>query len=103
MSLRKRILKSRQVQLALAWVVSHYLRLVLSTVRWEITMPPAVQELVKEHRPLIACFWHGRLMLIRACLPRQRTIHVLISEHRDGLLISRAVQSLDIHTVASAR
>ena len=103
MNLHKRILKARPVQLFLAWVASLFIRLVLSTVRWDIAMPAAVQDLVDKHRPLIACFWHGRLMLIRTCLPRGRTVHVLISEHRDGLLISRAVENLDIHTVASAR
>lgn len=103
MNLHKRILKATSVRLFLAWLAALYLRLVLSTVRWETAYPAAIQELVSAHRPLITCFWHGRLMMMRAGLPDHRPIHALISEHRDGLLISRALRSLGVHTVASAR
>jgi lysophospholipid acyltransferase (LPLAT)-like uncharacterized protein len=103
MSLRKRILKARPVQLVLAWLASLYLRLVLSTVRWDVACPPAVHQLLAERRPVITCFWHGRLMMMRAGLPRQRPTHALISEHRDGLLISRALRNLGVRTVTSAR
>jgi lysophospholipid acyltransferase (LPLAT)-like uncharacterized protein len=103
MTLRKRLLKSTPVQLALAWVTSLYLRLVLSTVRWEVSVPSSTQRLISENRSLIVCFWHGRLMMMRAGLPRQRIVHALISEHRDGLLISRALRNFGVHTVASAR
>ena len=103
MNLHKRILKAKPVQLVLAWMASLYLRLVLSTVRWEVSVPSASQRLISENRPLIACFWHGRLMMMRAGLPEQRAIHALISEHRDGLLISRVLRNFNVHTVASAR
>ena len=103
MSARKRILKSKPVQLALAWVASLYLRLVFWTVRWEVVAPAATQQLIAEHGPLITCFWHGRLMMMRAGLPHRRPIHALISGHRDGMLISRALRSLGVHTVESAR
>jgi len=102
MNLHKRILKATPVRLFLAWLASLYLRLVLSTVRWETAYPAAAQELISAQRPLITCFWHGRLMMMRAGLPRHRPIHALISEHRDGLLISRALRNLGVHTVASA-
>jgi len=103
MSARKRILKSKPMQFALAWVASLYLRLVLSTVRWETNFPAAAQDLISAQQPLITCFWHGRLMMMRAGLPRRRSIHALISGHRDGMLISRALRSLGVHTVESAR
>jgi lysophospholipid acyltransferase (LPLAT)-like uncharacterized protein len=103
MTLRKRLLKSTPVQLAFAWVASLYLRLVLSTVRWEVSVPSTSQRLISENRQLIICFWHGRLMMMRAGLPRHRIVHALISEHRDGLLISRVLRGFGVHTVASAR
>jgi lysophospholipid acyltransferase (LPLAT)-like uncharacterized protein len=100
---RKRILKSKPMQFVLAWAASLYLRLVFWTVRWEIVAPASTQRLLAEPGPLIACFWHGRMMMMRAGMPRQYPIHILISEHRDGLLISRALRSLDVHTVSRAR
>ena len=103
MTVRKRLLKTTPVQLILAWVASLYLRLVLSTVRWEVSVPSPTQRLISENRPLILCFWHGRLMMMRAGLPRHRIVHALMSEHRDGLLISRALRNFGVHTVASAR
>ncbi len=103
MSAHKRILKSKPVQLTLAWVASLYLRLVFWTVRWEIVAPAATQQLISANTPLIACFWHGRMMMMRAGMPRQYPIHILISGHRDGMLISRALRSLGVHTITNAR
>ncbi len=103
MSLSKRLLRATPVRLALAGAASLYMRLVLLTARWERVMPAATQRLVDERLPLICCFWHGRLMMMPLALPRRTTIHVLISAHRDGLLIARAVRGLGIHTVASRR
>ncbi len=103
MNARKRFLKSKPVQFALAWVASLYLRLVFWTVRWEIVAPAATQRLIAERCPLITCFWHGRLMMMRPGVPHRRPIYALISGHRDGVLISRALRRLEVHTVASVR
>jgi lysophospholipid acyltransferase (LPLAT)-like uncharacterized protein len=42
------------------------------------------------------------MIMMRAALPRGITMHVLISEHRDGQLISRALTSLGVATVVAS-
>ncbi|MFQ5775326.1 MAG: lysophospholipid acyltransferase family protein [Kiloniellaceae bacterium] len=102
MNLAKRALKSEAVQAPLTRLVSAYLRVVYMTTQWTVVRPPAIQDLQAKDRPFIACFWHGRLVIMRAALPRGATIHMLISEHRDGVLISRAVAHLGVHTVTAS-
>jgi lysophospholipid acyltransferase (LPLAT)-like uncharacterized protein len=103
MSPSKRFWKARPIQFALASLAALYLRVVLFTLRLTTVIPPATQRLVDEGRPFIFCFWHGRLMMMPAALPRRATAHVLISGHRDGVLISRAIQGFGLFTVAAAR
>ncbi len=98
----KRLLRSRPVQSTLAWLVAQYIRLLFLTTQWTVVCPPETQRCLAKGRPFIACFWHGRMIMMRAALPRGITMHVLISEHRDGQLISRALAYLGVATVAAS-
>jgi len=102
MRLAKRLFRSTAVQSMLSWLAALYLRLLRATTRWTTVYPPAVQELLDRRQPFIACFWHGRMIIMHCNLPRQRNIHVLISEHRDGVLISRAMVYLGVTTVTGS-
>lgn len=99
MSVTKRVLKSDALQVVLSWLAAIYLRLVYMTTRWIVLRPPATQDVLARGQPFIACFWHGRMAVMRAAIPPNAKIHMLISEHRDGLLISRAVVRLGVNTV----
>lgn len=47
-------------------------------------------------------FWHGRLMMMPLlCRPKHK-MHVLISRHRDGLLISRVISHFGQATIAGS-
>jgi hypothetical protein len=98
----KRLLRSRPVQSTLAWLVAQYIRLLFLTTQWTVVCPPDTERCLAKGRPFIACFWHGRMIMMRAALPRGITMHVLISEHRDGQLISRALAYLGVATVAAS-
>jgi len=98
-SLTKRILRSQPVQTGLAHAAGLYLRLVHATTRWTIECPPATRALVDNRQPFIACFWHGRLGIMRGGLPPGMHLYVLISGHRDGRLIARAVARLGVTPV----
>ena len=102
MRLSKRLLRSEPVQSTLAWLVAQYIRLLFLTTQWTVVCPPNTERCLAKGRPFIACFWHGRMIMMRAALPRGITMHVLISEHRDGQLISRAVAYLGVATVAGS-
>ena len=103
MKLSKRILKHPVTQALLVWVVAQYIRVVWYTSRWEHRHRERVQAFVDSDQPLIVAFWHGRLMMT-AMLWRfpGRDMYALISEHRDGRLISDAVGHLGIKTVVGS-
>ena len=102
MSTGKRLLHSEPVQSVLAWLAAQYIRLLFLTTQWTVVCPPETERCLAKGRPFIACFWHGRMIMMRAALPRGITMHVLISEHRDGQLISRALADLGVATVGAS-
>lgn len=90
----RRLLKRPWMQGVLARLAASYLRVIHNTTRWTVICPPVTHDFLLRHDPAIACFWHGRMMLMRAAVSSDRKVHILISGHRDGLLISRAVTRL---------
>lgn len=45
-----------------------------------------------QNKPLIACFWHGRLLMMFKSWFGQHKLHMLISSHPDGQIIARTTQ-----------
>jgi lysophospholipid acyltransferase (LPLAT)-like uncharacterized protein len=103
MSLTKRLLRSDSARAIFVWFTAHYIRLVHFTTRWRTVMPAATRDYLAGDRPFIGCFWHGRMVMMRAGLPLNRRPRMLVSEHRDGLLISRALARLGVETVVASR
>ena len=99
MSLSKRILKTRLVQALLVRLAAVYLQLVYRTTRWQSVQPPETRDLLAGGAPFIACFWHGRMVMMRAAIPRGVTIHILVSGHRDGRLVTRAAEHVGARAV----
>lgn len=50
-----------------------------------------IEQMTREGTPYIVAFWHGQLFLMPYAYPG-RGIAILISEHRDGELISRTME-----------
>ncbi len=100
MALTKRVLRSKTGQALIGWLLAGYLRLLRATTRWRITRPPAAAALLDGGTPFIACFWHGRIATMRAAWSREpKRFHMLISGHRDGLVIARAMRRLGFGTI----
>lgn len=53
---------------------------------------------INDEEPVIIAFWHSRLLMV-PYLVRKRRITIMISRHRDGELISRAVKFFPIDPV----
>ena len=102
MTLAKRLLASRGGRALLAWAVAGYIHLVRRTSRWQVRWPPEVEAMAEDGSPFLACFWHGRLMAVTAWYRGPRNIHIMISAHRDGLLISRALGHLGYATLSGS-
>jgi lysophospholipid acyltransferase (LPLAT)-like uncharacterized protein len=99
MTVRKRLLKLGALQVVLAWAAASYIRLVHRTTRWTVEWPAESQAIVGAQRPFICCFWHGRLVMMLAAKPASQPTYVLVSGHRDGLLIARGVAHFGIDSV----
>jgi lysophospholipid acyltransferase (LPLAT)-like uncharacterized protein len=87
----RKIRKSEAMRRFGCWIVAQYIRLVWLTGRWEIKNAAVPERFWREGKPFIIGFWHGRLLILPAMWPRQSKISMLISMHRDGELIARAI------------
>ena len=101
MGMAKRILRSNGGQRALARAAALYVRFVARTTRWTVD-DTALQPLLDRDEPGILAFWHGRLLMMPiAWRGRPRPFHMMISEHRDGVLIARTIAHHGIQTTGS--
>ncbi len=95
----KRILRSKAAVRLAADLIAVYVRLVYATSRWDIRGAEHPENLWAANAPFILSFWHGRLLMIPPVWRRDRTMHMLISQHRDGELIARAMDPFGIGTI----
>lgn len=97
----KRFLQSNAVQAVLGWGVALYVRFVFATTRWHLS---GAEHLVPvlSGGPTIVAFWHDRqaLMPMLWKMARRagarRSVHVLVSRHRDGRLNGAILQRLGL-------
>lgn len=101
MSFSKRLLKHPRTQAILSYFLAGYIRLVMLTNRKKFDMHPDAEIFMRGEKNAIFAFWHGRMMLLPAINP-PRKMHVLISEHRDGKLISQVIHHFGQDTVVGS-
>jgi lysophospholipid acyltransferase (LPLAT)-like uncharacterized protein len=102
MSLRKRLLKSPVLREIACRAAARYIRLVTACGRWTVEGRENIEPLIAAGRPFIACFWHGRLMMVPLAWRYDQRMHIVVSRHRDGALISRVVARFGIATIAGS-
>jgi lysophospholipid acyltransferase (LPLAT)-like uncharacterized protein len=102
MSLSKKILKHPRTESAVSWLLAMYIRLVYVTSRKIRIVDDAALPYIRGEQNGIFAFWHGRMMLLPAFEPPRRKMHVLISLHRDGLLISRVIGQFGEATISGS-
>ena len=98
----KRILRHHIVQEILCWLGALYIRLVWITGRWTIENADVPSRLWSENKPFIYAFWHGHLLMMPMPWQRKRPLNMLISQHRDGQIISKTVKRFDISTISGS-
>ncbi len=102
MKLSKRLLESEGARALLARAAAGYIRIVGATTHWETRLAPSWVALRDSREPFLACFWHGRLMVMAAWNRYPRRFDVMISDHRDGRLIARAMRHLGYGVVVGS-
>jgi lysophospholipid acyltransferase (LPLAT)-like uncharacterized protein len=98
----KRLLRSLPVQATVAWLAALYIRLVFATSSTTLIGSEHIARLRESGRPLIGCFWHGRMLMARKIWTDPAPMHLLISEHQDGRLISRIIAHFGVRTIAGS-
>lgn len=102
MPLAKRLLKATATQKILSWLLAMLIRLVYITSRKTYLIDDAAQPYMQGKDNAIFAFWHGRMMMCPTIEPPGRTMRVLISTHRDGLLISRVIAHFGEATISGS-
>lgn len=102
MSAARRLIRHPVSGAILSWIAARYIRLVWLTGRWRIDNAEVADRLVAEGRPFIACFWHGRMLMIPNAWKYEAPVSILISRHRDGVFISRTLNHLGVGTIAGS-
>lgn len=96
----RRLLKSDLAFRILAFFAAQYIRLVFVTCKWDVVGQEILASYIKAQKPVIACFWHGRLsMLVYAWAWKDHPFHMLLSAHRDGRLIGQVISWFGISPI----
>ena len=102
MAAASRLMRRPAVSKALSWLAARYIRLVWITGRWRIENADIADRMIADGTPFIACFWHGRMLMIPNAWKYDSRMSILISHHRDGVFISRTLAHLGIGTIAGS-
>lgn len=95
----RKILRNQIVVSIVCSLVSGYIKLVSLTGRWDRRGFEKVEAHLALGKPVIGAFWHGRMMLLPAFWSYEPKLAMLISNHRDGEIIARAIDKLGFVTV----
>jgi lysophospholipid acyltransferase (LPLAT)-like uncharacterized protein len=98
----RRLLRDGRLRSAACWAIHCYIRFVYRTNRWTVENAECPRRLIAEGRPFIGAFWHGRMMMLPLGWQRMAPMHMLISAHRDGLIIADAVAYFGIEAIAGS-
>jgi lysophospholipid acyltransferase (LPLAT)-like uncharacterized protein len=99
---RRRLLDRPLVREVACRFAAFYIRTVWRLGRWTVENEETAARLVDAKRPFIACFWHGRLLVMPCAWRYPARMHIVISRHRDGRFIARAMDHLGISTIAGS-
>ena len=98
----RRLLEYGALREAACRLVAFYIRVAWRFGKWTIENEDIAARFIAAKRPFIACFWHGRLLMMACAWQYPAKMHIVISRHRDGRFIARAMDHLGISTIAGS-
>ena len=98
----KKFVKSEIFRSFLSWIISVYIKICFHTSKWIVKEGSNIEALISQKKSFIVCFWHGRLLMMPFCWYFKKKFFMLISAHRDGKLISKAVRYFGIETITGS-
>ena len=98
----RRFLAFDRGQGLVAALAALYMRLAYGTNRWRRVGYEVFDRLLAAERRVVVCFWHGRLLMMPFARHGPRPYDVMISGHRDGQVIARAMAHFGIGVVVGS-
>ena len=98
-NLFKRLFKTLAFRKFICWLIAWYIRLVYYSSRKSIVIEESAKPYIEGKSAALFAFWHGRLLMMPMIQPPKRKMHVLISTHRDGEVISLAMHNFGFGTI----
>jgi lysophospholipid acyltransferase (LPLAT)-like uncharacterized protein len=83
----------------LSRIIAGYIRLTHRTTRWEKVGFTPLEAVLKDHKPVILAFWHGRMAMMPNFAPIPQNTYVMISRHSDGELIARTIEHFGLQLI----
>ena len=99
----KLIIRSNATQRIIGLAVALYMQLLAWTGRWQVLGQELPERWLAEKKPFIVGFWHGRLLMMFLAWRYPDRVHVLISGHIDGQLVSRSIGYFGAKTVVGSK
>jgi hypothetical protein len=90
------------LQDSLAYLIAGYIWLVSRTTRWTLVDCEDMQRRARSGEPFIACFWHGRMMMMPTYWRFAMPLYILGSQHGDGRLIRQVVSHFGVNAIAGS-
>ena len=101
-ALIKKLSRNNFARAIACWLGTQYIRMVHLTSSWTYDSAISAKHPLKLDIPFIACFWHGRLMMMGSNWVQPRPLYMLISGHPDGKLIARIIQRLGFKSLEAS-
>jgi hypothetical protein len=95
-------MSSNTLRNTVCWFGSLYIRFVHLTVRWQILHGDIPKQFWDADKPFIVCLWHGRFLLMPYAFRAGKPVHMLISSHSDGQMISKVLRHFSIGTISGS-
>lgn len=92
-------LRNQISQTIISYLAYFYIKLVYKTSTIEFKNHKIINDYVINNKPFIVSFWHGHLLLMACAWQWPSTFNMLISNHRDGKLISKITHLFGLEVI----
>jgi lysophospholipid acyltransferase (LPLAT)-like uncharacterized protein len=90
------------LQDSLAYLIAGYIYVVSRTTRWTLVNCEEMIRRAEAGEPFVACFWHGRMMMMPTFWRFRMPLYILGSQHGDGRLIRQTVSHFGVNAIAGS-
>jgi lysophospholipid acyltransferase (LPLAT)-like uncharacterized protein len=80
------------------WLAYWTVKILSWTMRFEVINPEIPRSFWEKETPGIGAFWHGRLLMMPVVY-KGKKLSFLVSPHRDGQIVGKALQRFGFHAI----